>query len=101
VTQYEINSLSKSLINPVSETRPVNVSRGYTIQLKAARRPVNMKSFSDVVGVREVYSTDGYYRYLCGEFRSMSKAKEELVTIKAAGFQDAFIRDNDVVDIRK
>jgi outer membrane protein OmpA-like peptidoglycan-associated protein/tetratricopeptide (TPR) repeat protein len=101
VTQYEINSLSKSLINPVSETRPVNVSRGYTIQLKAARRPVNMKSFSSVVGVREVYSTDGYYRYLCGEFRSMSKAKEELVTIKAAGFQDAFIRDNDVVDLRK
>jgi len=101
VTQYEINSLSKSLVNPVSETRPVNISKGYTIQLKAARRPVSMKTFRDVVGVREVYSPDGYYRYLCGEYRSMSKAKEELVTIKAAGFQDAFIRDNDVVDIRK
>jgi hypothetical protein len=101
VTQYEINSLSKSLVNPVSETRSINVSKGYTIQLKAARRPVSMKTFKDVVGVREVYSPDGYYRYLCGEYKSMSKAKEELVAIKAAGFQDAFIRDNDVVDLRK
>lgn len=101
VTQYEINSMSKSLLNPMSETRPVNVGHGYTVQLKAARKPVNMKVFEGVVGVREVFSIDGYYRYLCGEFKSMAKAKEELATIKASGFSDAFIRDNDLVDIRK
>ncbi|MCU0362138.1 MAG: OmpA family protein [Bacteroidales bacterium] len=101
VTQYEINSLSRSLMNPLSETRPVNTGRGYTIQLRAARKPIPMKQFSAVPGVREVFSTDGYYRYLCGEYNTVSKARDELEEIKAAGFSDAFVRDNDLIDIRK
>jgi outer membrane protein OmpA-like peptidoglycan-associated protein len=101
VTQYEINSLSTSLINPKSETRPVIGGNGFTVQLKAARKPINMKTFAQITGVREVFSIDGYYRYLCGEFNSISKAREELETLKAAGYTDAFIRDNDLVDIRK
>jgi outer membrane protein OmpA-like peptidoglycan-associated protein len=101
VTQFEINSLSRSLIDPDSDTRQIVYHKGFTIQLKAARRPINMKEFKDIAGVREVLTIDGYYRYLCGEYRSFSKAKEELPALKATGFSDAFVRDNDLVDLKK
>lgn len=93
VTQYEINTVSKSLVNPDSEIRQITGKILYTIQLKAARQPINMNLFKGIDGVREIASADGYYRYVFGEFSSYKKAKAAIVTFHESGYKDAFIRD--------
>lgn len=93
VTQYEINTASKSLVNPDTEIRWISGQILYTIQLKASREPLNMKIFKGVDGVREIASPDGYYRYVFGEFSSYKKAKTAIVTLNESGYEDAFIRD--------
>jgi hypothetical protein len=52
-----------------------------------------MNLFKGVDGVSEVYSDDGYYRYVCGKFSSFTKAKIELVHLQESGFKNAFIRE--------
>jgi hypothetical protein len=65
----------------------------YTIQLKASKSQLNMNLFKGVDGISEVYSDDGYYRYVCGKFSSFTKAKIELVHLQESGFKNAFIRE--------
>jgi outer membrane protein OmpA-like peptidoglycan-associated protein len=93
VTQYEINSSSKSLINPDTNSRQINGKIVYTIQLKAARQPLNMNLFKGIEGVREITSADGYYRYVYGEYNSFTEAKTALAPIHKSGFTEAFIRE--------
>jgi outer membrane protein OmpA-like peptidoglycan-associated protein len=93
VNQYEINSLSKSLINPDSGIRQITGRITYTIQLKAAIERINLKIFKGIEGVREIASVDGYYRYVYGEYSSFTKAKAELVKFQESGYKDAFIRE--------
>jgi outer membrane protein OmpA-like peptidoglycan-associated protein len=92
--QYELLNESKS--EEGMANLPAVVSTGpkvYTIQLKAARSPEDMKVFRGIEGVREVLGDDGYYRYVTGEYTSFSKANEILKTFQEAGFKDAFIRE--------
>ncbi|MBI5010998.1 MAG: OmpA family protein, partial [Bacteroidia bacterium] len=93
VTQSEINSASKSLINSEITLRRGAVGTIYTIQLKAARQKINMNVFKDIKGVKEIASPDGYYRYVVGEYNSLNKAKEAIVSVNKSGYKDAFIRD--------
>lgn len=94
VSQYEINSESKSLINPSAIIRQTNTGKTiYTIQLKAARQPIRLKEFSGIEGIREIISEDGYYRYVTGEFSSFKKAKTALAPFIESGYKDAFIRE--------
>jgi cell division protein FtsN len=58
-----------------------------------------MNQFKGVEGVSEIYSNDGYYRYVHGNFSSFSKAKAELIRMQDSGFTNAFIRDlNSITD---
>jgi outer membrane protein OmpA-like peptidoglycan-associated protein/tetratricopeptide (TPR) repeat protein len=94
VSQYEINSESKSLIDPDAGIRQAysgNII--YTIQLIATRKPIKMKEFKNIEGVREIFSEDGYYRYVTGEFTSFKKAKTALAPFIRSGYKDAFIRE--------
>jgi len=93
VTQYEINTAAKTLINPNSELRQNTGKIVYTIQLKAARQPIDLSEFKGIEGVREIASSDGYYRYIFGVFNSFNKAKDAIVTFLETGYEDAFIRD--------
>lgn len=94
VSQYEINSESKSLINPNAGIRQTSIEKTiYTIQLKAARERIKLKEFSGIEGVREIISEDGYYRYVTGEFSSFNKAKTALAPFIESGYKDAFIRE--------
>lgn len=65
----------------------------YTIQLKASRVPLNKKIFGNLAEVREFPGEDGYYRYVVGEYKSYSAAKEALKQVTGSGFSDAFIRE--------
>jgi outer membrane protein OmpA-like peptidoglycan-associated protein/tetratricopeptide (TPR) repeat protein len=93
VNQYEINNESKTLINSNPSSRNITGKIVYTIQLKAARRPINLKEFEGVEGIREIYSEDGYYRYITGEFSSFRKAKTALEPYLGSKYKDAFIRE--------
>jgi outer membrane protein OmpA-like peptidoglycan-associated protein len=93
VTQSEINTGAKNLISPDNTSGRSGREIIYTIQLKAARQKINLNSFKDLDGVREIASPDGYYRYVYGEFRSLDKAREAVVSANKSGYKDAFIRD--------
>ncbi|MCX6325928.1 MAG: OmpA family protein [Bacteroidia bacterium] len=93
VNQYIIDNASESLINSETESRQIAGKIVYTIQLKAAREPLNMNQFKGIDGVREIASEDGYYRYVYGEYSSFTKAKDALVPFNESGFKEAFIRE--------
>ena len=92
VTQYDIYSTQDDSVDEnLLVTEPA--TNLYTIQLAAARKPVNMSYFKDIEGVREIYSSDKYYRYITGEYRSVAAARPEVASLREAGFKDAFIRN--------
>jgi hypothetical protein len=93
VSQYEINTTSKSLVNPDTGIRQISGKILYTIQLKAARKPIDMNLFKGIDGVREIASPDGYYRYVTGEYISYKKAMAAVAAFHESGYNDAFIRD--------
>jgi len=93
VTQSEINTAAKNLGRLDISSPGIGGEVIYTIQLKASRQKINMNLFKDIDGVREIASSDGYYRYVFGEFRSIDKAKEAVVSVNKSGYKDAFIRD--------
>lgn len=93
VNQYEINNESETLTESNHSSRNITGKIIYTIQLKAARRPINIKEFEGVEGIREIYSEDGYYRYVTGEFNSFKKAKTALAPYLESKYKDAFIRE--------
>jgi outer membrane protein OmpA-like peptidoglycan-associated protein len=93
VNQYNLNNEIKVIGKLMPITSHSVGKKIYTIQLKAAIAPVDMRLFRNNPDVKEVFSEDGYYRYVTGEYTHFSKAKEALKTLKETGFSDAFIRE--------
>jgi|WetSurMetagenome_2_1015567.scaffolds.fasta_scaffold00930_6 outer membrane protein OmpA-like peptidoglycan-associated protein len=98
VTQYDINSLSMSLISPETDNSIITGSKIYTIQLSASKTRLDMKQFEMIKGIKEISSKDGFYRYVSGEYGSFEKAKEALRSIQESGFAKAFIRQINSAD---
>jgi len=99
VNQYEINASADSLYKNEPISGENAAEKIYTIQLKASKVQLSMNQFKGVEGVSEIYSNDGYYRYVHGNFSSFSKAKAELIRMQDSGFTNAFIRDlNSITD---
>lgn len=92
VTQYDLN---KSVDGPSDESQQPRTDqevKKYTIQLAASKKKLNMNYFKDIEGIMEIYSSDNYYRYVIGEYPSVSKAKPDVKSFREAGYKDAFIR---------
>jgi outer membrane protein OmpA-like peptidoglycan-associated protein len=100
INQYDLNDESKSLARLTPVVSLTTGKKVYTIQLRAARSPVNMDLFKDYEGVKEILGDDGFYRYVVGEYSQFSKAKEALDPILEAGFKDAFIRELNLLIIK-
>jgi outer membrane protein OmpA-like peptidoglycan-associated protein len=100
VNQYNLNDVSKSLGRLAPVVSLTTGKKVYTIQLKATRSRVNMDVFKDFNGVKEILGEDGYYRYVLGEYSQFSKAKEALDPIIDAGFDDAFIRELNLLIVK-
>jgi outer membrane protein OmpA-like peptidoglycan-associated protein len=97
--QYEINASADSLYKNQTITSQKAAEKIYTIQLKASKVRLSMNEFKGVDGVREIFSDDGYYRYVHGSFSAFSKARTELIRMQDSGFTNAFIRDlNSITD---
>jgi outer membrane protein OmpA-like peptidoglycan-associated protein len=96
LNQYDLDNESKSMLTPAAKIlarNPENLTV-YTIQLLATRNPLNISwVFSGIEGVKEIKTIDGLYKYYCGEYQTLSKAKEALLSMKKLGYEDAFIRD--------
>ena len=98
VNQYDISKpLHVDGEPPVESETPATKQsqqqKTYVIQLAAARQPIKMSYFRETEGVREIYSSDRYYRYVTGEYPSVAKAKPDVILLREAGFKDAFIRN--------
>jgi OmpA-OmpF porin, OOP family len=97
LNQYDLNNETRSVLNPDSKgavNQPVEWV--YTVQLMATRNPLNMKSiFEGIEKVTEYRADDGFFKYFYGEYKSLAKAKEALLSMKKSGYADAFIRQID------
>ena len=70
----------------------------FTIQLKATKNRLNISSvFPGYQGIKEVLADDGFYKYVYGEFSTITQAREILISVKK-DFDDAFIREINVLD---
>jgi outer membrane protein OmpA-like peptidoglycan-associated protein len=97
VNQYDLDSESKALSVAVSGEKPAITQRVYTIQIKATKNPLDIsKVFPGLEGVREIRTDDGFYKYVYGEYTSISKAKAALIPI-LEDFSDAFVREINVL----
>jgi outer membrane protein OmpA-like peptidoglycan-associated protein len=93
INHYDLNKVTRETARLIPVVSSTTGSKIYTIQVKASRSALNMRLFKEYKDIREIYSDDGYYRYVTGEYDQISKAKEALKSIKEAGFSDAFIRE--------
>jgi outer membrane protein OmpA-like peptidoglycan-associated protein/tetratricopeptide (TPR) repeat protein len=93
INHYDLNKVTKEAARLIPVVSGTPGSKIYTIQVKASINSLNMRLFTDIRDIRELFSEDGYYRYISGEYNQLSKAKEALMTIRNAGFSDAFIRE--------
>jgi outer membrane protein OmpA-like peptidoglycan-associated protein len=69
----------------------------YTIQLKAARKPILISSFQDVK-VTEYRCNDGYYRYTISSFLPFQEAMKRLLILRKQGYPDAFLQTRELLD---
>jgi hypothetical protein len=70
-------------------------NKTYTIQLSAFRFPVFLSHFKGVDNVMEFYLKDKVFRYTVGKYK-YNTAVNELPSIKALGYKDAFVTELDV-----
>jgi len=95
LSQFEIANGSNPPDSTFVKEVYINEEVIYTIQLSASKKHENMNQFNKIEEIREIVSGDGYFRYVSGEFKSLSKAKSALITLQQAGFKNAFIREID------
>jgi outer membrane protein OmpA-like peptidoglycan-associated protein len=96
LNQYELDNESKDNLTADQKKAVLDkIDKGiFTIQLKAINHALDIdRIFSGIEGVNEIKTSDGLYKYYCGKYMSLSKAKEALLAIKKAGYEDAFIRN--------
>jgi hypothetical protein len=92
IKQIEISGLSKSIINQESIQIQPELKKIYTIQLAASKKRLNMNQFKMIEGVKELFSDDGYYRYVYGEYSSVIEARAGLGSVKDSGFKEAYVK---------
>jgi len=100
INQYDLDDESKYLYRLMPIISNTSGKRIYTIQVRASKTPLNINIFTNVPGVREILSDDGYYRYVTGEYENMADAKKAIQSVQDAGFEDAFIRELNLLIVK-
>ncbi len=80
----------EDLIASLSE-EGIAVTASFTIQIMALKNPVETDYFKPLEGVLMFAGQDGFHRYVYGDFKGIQEAQEKLPSIRAMGYQDAFI----------
>ena len=84
--QEDLEDLIRSLSD---SSLPISVS--FTIQIMALKNPVRTDYFRDLGNVTMFSGSDGFHRYVYGNFQTISEALKELPRIQNMGYKDAFI----------
>lgn len=93
--QYDLDDMAGLIINPVPENKMSLTRKVLTIQLKATKTPINVKRvFPGYENVR-IVASDGFYKYMYGEYTSVVDAKKTLTTVQK-DYEDAFIREIEI-----
>ena len=80
-------------VSRISNEKQIPEKRYYTIQLKATKTRVDIKSvFAGINGIREVEEIDGYH-YFYGQYTSQVEARSVLQRSLLTKFKDAFVRE--------
>ena len=96
LNQYDLENESNAILNPDGKNAFLSHldQKKYTIQLGATKNPINAdKIFSGLHGVSEIKANDGYYKYYFGEYPTFTGAKDALLIVHKAGYDDAYIRN--------
>jgi len=81
-----------------SGERTVPSQKYYSIQLKATKVPVDIKTtFPGLSGVRETKEVDGMYHYLYGRYTSSAEARTVMQRPQLMQINDAFVREISVL----
>ncbi len=93
VNQSDLDNQSAAIAKPVPVVKNISTRRVFSIQLMATKGKIDIdRMFKGYKGVREFVGDDGLFRYLYGEYPSISKAKDALSSVRK-DFSDAFIRE--------
>ena len=65
----------------------------YTIQLFALKNPTDQVKTRGLKDIEKIVGSDGYTRYIWGEFMGKTSARQALSDVIQLGFYDAFIVD--------
>ena len=57
-----------------------------------------MDEWPNIPGIREIQGSDGYYRYITGEYKGYSVAQDALETLQNSGFKNAFIKEINLLE---
>ncbi len=97
INQYDLENDSEMTSAETKIGESALTRKVFTIQLKATKTPIDAaRIFPGYKGVREIAADDGFYKYTYGEYASIAKAKEALVSVKK-DYNDAFIREVNVL----
>ena len=97
INQYDLENDSEMTSAETKIGESALTRKVFTIQLKATKTPIDTaRIFPGYKGVREIAADDGFYKYTYGEYASIAKAKEALVSVKK-DYNDAFIREVNVL----
>jgi hypothetical protein len=85
-------------VTRISGEKEVPSQKYFTIQLKATKEPVDIKTtFPGFKGIRENEEIDGMYHYLYGRYTSAAEANTVMNRKQIKEIKDAFVREIDIL----
>jgi outer membrane protein OmpA-like peptidoglycan-associated protein/tetratricopeptide (TPR) repeat protein len=93
ISSIEYNQLIQKSSNFYKSKMEETDKQVYTIQLYALKKPVEVSAIKGLEDVEVIQNSDGYYRYVWGEFIGKTSARQALANVMQKGFYDAFIVD--------
>jgi len=93
ISSIEYNQLVQKSSNFFKSKMAESDKTVYTIQLYALKHPVDISNIKQLTEVEQVLGSDGYYRYIWGEFIGKTSARQALSDVMQKGYYDAFIVD--------
>lgn len=91
INSIEYNELVQKSSNFFKSKMEDNDKQVYTIQLYALKKPLENSNLKGLSEVEVVSGTDGYYRYIWGEFIGKTSARQALTDVMQKGYYDAFV----------
>lgn len=93
--------VSKPTVKPLpvmdfkkSSTIATVVPTSYSVQLLAAKKPVDINFIDRLDSISITISPDGYYRYSVGNTKTVQESEDILAKLKAKGIGNAYVRIN-------